>query len=422
MIRRQESSQSFPSEADLYLFCNYCLKSFNRIYTIQRQFEPLVLEWNSQKKSLCSDGLKAKKYWPAFFNIYFICIVEIILCGAALKNYSKVDPAVTVSTLFVGCWLVLSIPLETLMLRYFHILISNVNRFYSIVDGICVDAETTNRQLVPPLCGPFHSSCAPSFWRKLAVVVVLGQVGLMCFIVVLPSVGVYAKLDPFHVTIPMVFPICSELPNTLAFVSFLCCLIGTNEVCRLFAFYVPKIVYLIELKFGILIQLSHLSLSNTTKFIKWYVVFQVWVKHFESYMDQLLGIVMGGGFVVIIVSNVGTLKYYRMLPLAAYLVNPFASLGTLVITFFCLPFTVYIAELSKKIIFNHKTFFRLHKSEVVGVEKKVIERRLSCLKPVTISCGGFYPMTRGAESDFFFYALLRTADLLLTMKQLGIFH
>lgn len=420
-IRRLRTSMIFPPEAEGIAVSSYGLSTFNRIYTIQRQWEPMVLEWDSLKKSFSSDGISARKYWPAFVNIYFVCIVEIILCGAVLKSYSKVDPAVAVSTLFMTCWILFSVALETLTVKYFTICKTNVDRFHSIIKEMCSDAETTEPRFVPPLRGPFHSNCAPAFWKKMVIAVVLVQVGLMCFIIALPAVGVYTKIDTFHVAIPMWFPIFSESSILLDFVCYLLCLIATNEVCRLFAFYIPNIAYIIEFKYAILIQLSQFSPSNPEKFIKWYLIFQVWVKLFESYMDHLLGILMGGGFITIIVSNVGTLKYYRMLPFAAYLVNPFASLATLFITLFCLPFTVYIRELSQNIIFNHKTYFRLHMSEVVGVKRKFIDKKLSCLKPIAIQCGNFYTMKRGAESAFLFYVLLRTADLLLTMKQLGIF-
>lgn len=401
-------------------FTSYGLTKLNRIFRFQTDRETLVLEWDSEKKSFFSDGVKCRKYWPAFFTIYFICVQDIIFCAAVIQNYSRVDPAVTVSTLFVGCWLILSVALETLMIKYFNTLIISINRFYAMTQGLRRDATSIYLRFIPPQHGLFHSSCGPSFWKNIALIVMLEQVGLACFILVLPSVAVYGTLEPFHVTLPMLFPIFSEYRNLLKFVCFLLYLIGTNEVCRLFAFYIPKIAFLTKLIYRVLMQLNQVGLSNPTKFIKWYMVFELWVKYFESYWDYLLVIWMGGGFAVIIVSNVGTLKYLGMLPLAAYLVNPFSSLSSSLITFLCLPFAVHTAELSLKIIFHRKAYFRLYMGDLVAFRRKFIEKRFSCLKSVAVCCGGFYPPKTGAEWDFFFYVLVRTADLLPTMKQLGI--
>lgn len=401
--------------------------SFNRIFWWQERWEPLILEWDSFSNSFCSDGTKATKYWPALFNVYFACVFAMMSCAFVTFNHTSdpnVSPGIIICSMFVGSWLFLIIAFETLLVKYYNVIIASYQCFRLIIHGLRRETQRSDPIPVQALHGPFRSNCSPAFWKKLITVVVLAQIVLLSLTGIIPTIGAYAQLDPFQFTLPVLFPMLSGLPDLLAVVCFLSTVICANETCRLLSFLFPKVVSLTEIYFSILVHLNRIPYDDPRKFIKWYVVFQVWESLFESYIDIILAVIMGSGFVVTIVSNVATFKSYRMLPLAAYLCFPFASFCASVVALICFPFAVYVAELSGKIVFQRKTHFQLYKNKNafgLNAERKFIAKRLSCLKPVVLSCGSFYPLKRGAESDYFFYILLRTADVLLAMQNLGIF-
>lgn len=412
-------------EAPESYFCCTALSSFNRIYWLQNQREPILLEWNSHTNSFHSSGIKAKKYWTSIFNTYIFCTLGIASSVLVITNPFKnpqVHPALVVSAIFVmscGCLVLAS---ETIILKYYGFIIQGFESVGSLVKGIRKDSQSMDPGPTSIFRGPFGTTCGPTFWKSVCRILIFCEISFQFFIVTVPTIGATVKVEPFHITIPMIFPIFNENKVLLTFMCSVLGLICFNEACRLYAFYLPKLVYLIELHFSILRGLNRIPLKQPKMFLKWYRAFQVWESAFDGYIGSMVGTLLGCGFVIFIVSNVGTLKYYSMLPLPVYLINPFVSFLVFAITFVTLPFAVHLEETTRKFVWQRKTQFRLQLREAWGnLEGEFMAKKFSCLRPVTFSCGGFYPLHRGAETDFYMYVTLRTTDLLLTMENLGVF-
>lgn len=195
-----------------------------------------------------------------------------------------------------------------------------------------------------------------------------------------------------------------------------------NEACRLFAFYVTKLVYLVELNFDILNHLHQIPLDKPEIFLKWYTAFTIWIRLFGSYITYMCGSLTGCGFVILVISNVGVIKCYGVLPLLNYMEMTFTAVFVCTIAYFSIPFAVHVAESTRFMIEQRTAFFLLYMHTTLDrSSRKYLRRRLSGLKPIMISYGGLYPMVRGSEANFYFYVLLRTADVLLTTRNLGLF-
>lgn len=178
--------------------------------------------------------------------------------------------------------------------------------------------------------------------------------------------------------------------------------------------------YLVELSFTALQQLQKVPLHKPHLFLKWYSAYQVWFKSFDSYIDDMIACLLGTGYVVFIVSNVTTLKCYGMVPILVYLMFPLTSGFVFLIVYFSLPFGAHIVETCRKSIFQRRKHFLFQMDKVLySLEVKIVKRKFTSLKLVTINYGGFYPVVRGAEADFYFYVLIRTADLLITIGNVG---
>lgn len=54
---------------------------------------------------------------------------------------------------------------------------------------------------------------------------------------------------------------------------------------------------------------------------------------------------------------------------------------------------------------------------ITKLDKKVLKKKYGCLRHMTLSCGQFYSLERGAEAVFVFYTVLRTIDVLLALDE-----
>lgn len=405
-------------------FCPSSLSFFNRIFALQNTFEPLILQWDSKSDSFYSRRIKPnKKCLIGFFNIYVISLlIGFGSCMIVLINPRKnsdIPHSLIITSIFVSACCLLLVASVTILVQFSSFIIHGFCSFDTFIHGLRGDAP--NMRVNLPLHCPFGAECGPRFWMHVSNILVISVIGLMMIILVQPA-AIYAKQDPFHVTIPMVFPFLLEYQWALFSLRLVLSLICVNEACRLFAFYLPKLVYLLELHFDLLNHLHQIPLDQPDIFLKWYIAYTIWDRLFGSYVPMMCGSLMGCGFMIFVISNVGVIKCYRILPLPNYLVMSFTAVFVFCIVYFSLPFAVHIAESTHFMITQRRTHFHLNMhTKVDKRSQKYLRRRLSGLKPVMISCGGLYPITRGSEVNYFFYVLLRTADVLLTTRNFELF-
>lgn len=125
-----------------------------------------------------------------------------------------------------------------------------------------------------------------------------------------------------------------------------------------------------EILFEVLTDLQKFPLNQPAAFLKWYELFQIWLKVFDSYLDILAASLMGCGFVVFTVSNVGAIKCYGLVPTIVYLVLPFTSVFVFLVVYFTLPFAAHVAEVGKASISQRKLHFLLQMQEKLVVWKR----------------------------------------------------
>lgn len=404
-------------------YCPFALSFFNCLYRIQNKWEPLVLEWDSENCEFWSRGTKSTKYYTSYFNIYFVCfLVGFLSCVVVLVNPTRVTNIshglFITSSFLVSCGILLVLS-ETILIQYSTCIINGFRCFDPLIRGL--RREIKYSTLTQQLRGPFVATCGPFFWKQVCIILIMGEVGLMMILIAFTPVSVSQKLDAFHITLPMIFPGIIKLPWLLLFLRLLLSHICVSEACRLLSFYLPKVVYLVELRFIILSNLHRIPLCRVDTFTKWYTGFQIFEDNFYSYVTFMCGSLMGSGFLVFIMSNLITLKCYRILPLLNYLVGPFASAFVFLVVYFSLPFAVHVAESTRKMIEQRRVnFYVCWYNKTDRKTQKYVRRKFNSLRPTALNCGGFYSLVRGTEANYYFYVLLRTADLLLTTKKLGI--
>ena len=124
---------------------------------------------------------------------------------------------------------------------------------------------------------------------------------------------------------------------------------------------------------------------------------------------------MALAFIFIVATNVGTIIGYRLVPIQVYFVFPGLLIAS-TIAAFLLKIATDMDIVSTAINnYRFKIFAHVTVEHDLRIRKEVkeIRSRFRVLRPCTVKCGNFYPLKRGSDIDFFFYACLRTVDCLL---------
>lgn len=408
-------------------FCPMALTYFNNIFWLHNNFEPLVLEWSPSENCFLTRGLKSKRYFLACLNIFFIAtIIGLGSCLVVLVNPTS-DPNVnnklSFASLFVLSCGILFFTSEIILIVHSRSIVQGFRSFENFMLRLRLEILSDSGRNMRPLPGPFGGTCGSTFWKHVCNVLILGEISLLLMAIVIAPASVYAEMEPYHVTFPMIFPLFLDYPKAGKCMYLLVGLIGIGEACMLLAFYLPKMVYLIEVQFDMLIHLNQISFDKPERFLSWYQTVHIWDNILVPYVNCMTGSMMGCGFIIFIVSNVITLKCYDMLPFVHYLVAPFCSISAFAVVYFSLPFVVHIAECTGGMISERKKYFNEH--AFIRVDRKAqnyVKRKFAVVKPMLTSCGGFYYLKSGTETTYYFDVLLRTIDLLLTLEGLGLFE
>lgn len=211
----------------------------------------------------------------------------------------------------------------------------------------------------------------------------------------------------------------------------LCTIICLTETCRFLALHLTVVQYWLEMEVTCLELIQRIPSSNGDNdhlFFKWYSAHQIADQSFWAPLCTLVAILMGDGFAVFVVCNVGTVKGFSILPLEVYWILPLVSLISTFFTSFLLPFGIETWVKSKQIINwrrnGNMVFDALQRKakekqekivsrRCIGWSSKILRRKYVAIRPIGLSCGSFFPLKRGAESTYFYWIVWQTADRVL---------
>lgn len=397
-------------------FCSFPLSSFNKLYFLQNKLDPLVLEWCPTSSSFYSCGKTSTKYWPNYFIIYLICFaIGTGSCGLIIMNPTKlsdINVVVRVAATFLTCLGIKIMLSLTIFITHLDEIICGFYNLKFLVQNL----NTSLEEYLADQDKYIRVFYGPKFWRNVAKLLIMCEPGLISYFLMLTPIVIYMELDPFVITFPLIFPRLCQATWFLICARLICGYICIVEACRFVTLYVCMMVSYMELEFRCLHKLGQIPAGNYEKFITWYNAYQIAHNSFHGSISNLLGLFMGCVFFVCIVCNVGTIRFYGKLPLVVYCVLPLVTLACSVVSYLLLPFAVRIGDCSHKVIERHKV--NLTKGKCIGYDaRRILRKRLACLKTTSMCCGNFYPLRRGSEAAYFFYVLLRTVDALLTSEQ-----
>lgn len=407
------------------IYSPIALSWFNFTFHFQSKYEPLVLEWDSKSISFKSNGSASRRYWSSYLNVYvFLGVIGFASLLIVMFNPAK-DPHATddmkVISAFLMPFLILICITETIFINFLDSILNGFHEFASLVHRL-KRVTKNNNPLLKPITGPFGFQCGPSFWRHVCYIVLLGETVVLLTVFFVSFVGVNFRLDPLYISIPAVFPAITGWPSVLLGLRIYFTTNCVLEAFRLVAFYISQIVYSLELVYNLIRLLHKIDVAKYETFFLYYNAAQLSKCAFSDYFDNVAGSLMGCGFFIIVISCIGTLKFYKRLPFAIFVLFPGAFVSTLLFMFIGIPFIVHMHERSRKVVdIRIKHFAFCRNFFYLKNERLIIRRKLKCLKPITTNSGGFYALSRGAESDYLYYGALRTFDLLITAKSLGVF-
>lgn len=416
------------TEQSFAQFSPFMLSLYNRIYFPQHKIESFILEWSTQFNNFHSDGASAKKYWLSYFNVYIVSLlIGFSSCTMVFLNQSKVSAINNIASLmlsaFFACFCIQIVSSVTVIT--FHL--KNVIAGFVDLQHLChlLFLETKSFKILldhSNKLGVFRYG--PKFWKHLIRSTSLSFPVLhFLFNIFVIPMCLFKGLDPFSASVPAFIPNILYGTWAAGIIRGILCYLCVNEASRFLFFYFSMMFYHTELQICCLRKLHEIPYRAHHTFIRWYNAYTVVENTFQGIISILLGIFMGPAFVVFIVCNVITLKLYGKILFLIYWVFPVMSLGCCLISCLLLSFSALIGESSQNIVEHHKhTFMRTSYVGMSAFEKKVLRRKLACLKPVTLGCGDFYILRRDSVADFFFYVVLRTMEVLVTGTSLGIFN
>lgn len=363
-------------------------------------------------------------YLISYFNIYVISLLtglsSIVFVLSNSARYQAVTTDIILLSIFLGFMCVL-------MVSSVSIMIARLSDTVKVIQHLkyCTQQQ---RQLMVGLQssysfpGPNGTNCGQTFWKRVSVALILTITALLIITLVLPFIGVYAGLDPYRFSVGALFPKFYQIPVFSTLVRFFLSFVCVNEACRFLAFYLSLAVYFVELLFSFLASFPQVPFSDYSLFLKWHKIFQLVFNSFQGTISDFFASLMGCGFAIFVTSNVETFKCFGILPLAVYIIFPFCSTAGFIVVYLCLPFAVFVAETTRKNIRERRApLLRRSQSKLRGSQNKRLRKEFNCVKPIIINCGSFYPLVRGAESNYYFYIMLRTSDVLLTVNNLNVF-
>lgn len=226
---------------------------------------------------------------------------------------------------------------------------------------------------------------------------------------------VFTRIDPYALALYYAYPekdLMSSIP--IAFltngISFACAV----EVCNIIRLLMIPLVTTVHQYRKFIRYVYQVSLNDTRKAIKIYGDFYVAHVRNRELTGPGVQIVMGVGFVDVVVANALSIAGYAILPVYIYWFPPVNSIVTLFIIMTTLPFATFVHEFSLKMLNEWK----LRVCLVTGSRRyKILAKQLKTFRPLGFYCGHIGILKNESKTLYLWGIFLYTINLIMFVKQ-----
>lgn len=364
-------------------------------------------------------------YFLWYFNTFVIAMgIGCSSCIYVIFHASSISPAkLTVSTGLLG--------MGVLYVASGYKIIRNVNE---IVQGFhCTEQVLRGMEQLCP-SKPCANIQNKMFWNTISTLLQF----LTIIFAVIPfffvPAGIYTRVDPFVVTLPLLFPPSwhsIEAVKWFIFIlRFYLSTVCVMEACRFYAIYFPMLLQNLEYK----LRCVHIVFKHTLPFVnsqlygltffKWYNMCLVANRISTDVWCSLLAVLQGDGFFIFVTCNVASFKCYGIIPIQVYWLMPTVSFACAIIHFYFLPLLIQIRTHSENLLIERKRHLFLYCYQVSSEysnngfvlkgfwNRKFYSRKLRSLRPMGFSCGPFFQLTN-IKSQYFYDVFLRSVEGIL---------
>jgi len=259
------------------------------------------------------------------------------------------------------------------------------------------------------------------YWEKIGLLLSATIAVFALLPLILPPPAVFIDLDPFVCTFYRLIPIdvvccnnniCVVLGNVFIVIfrlisSFVCVM----EAAQFCSIIVSFIAFMLELLARCLDDLQHIPSGSMSEFVTNYQALQLVNQFTNQPISPTIALMMGIGFVMFVVSNIATIRFFQKIPIHVYWLAPTISVICAFLVLFLLPLVVDVHRQSSKMLRNRMKVVQT--CRCVRVWKKVRVLQIKSLRPIVYSCGSIVKLGPGVERMYFYGIVLRTLDGLL---------
>lgn len=352
-----------------------------------------ILEWDPSSKSFFSRGPGHRKYL-LFKLVNFSDWTFIILNCLFTIFYSDRVINVMASVLYLVCSFLILLTIRVML-----------NHTEEITTGFANMKKLLQQKGNPD---SHRKEKVKGNWGKISLNLRFGycpSAVLTCLFV--PIVGIMENIDMFHTLQLHLFPTgnwntgCFMFRVILSYIAFL-------EWYRIFAILIGTIFYWLEMEWR---QLQKLKRLRGHAFYEAYLKFQLCFKILEEAMDFLVYFVMSTFFAMIVLGNTIVVNFSDQIPPSIWWYVPILSGSMTVVLYVSLPFIADCHEGTEALISLRKS--HLWKGKRSRNERKMEQRMLRGMRPVSVKCGGCYIVKKDTKSTYFNGIVQRTVDAVL---------
>ncbi|CAL8135269.1 unnamed protein product [Orchesella dallaii] len=296
---------------------------------------------------------------------------------------------------------------------------------YSIANGISSLSKLEQlfgTQLENILARPNLKFEAYWMWISRSLTVAVGVFAGISCVMPLVFISMPFPIDPFFVTIPLLFPAsptCLLSPNcemvyngAIWFSRFVISVISTTTCCRFYAFCFTTCSYVLELQSRCMEKFNRVpsGIKMDMKLFKWYSSLQIVHQSYKESVSWKILILLGDGFIISVVCNVVTLKRYNI-PIELYWIAPAVSMLCCVFMALFLPIVAQIDVKSRELIRKRAAYSSYDND--MSFEWKLVRRHFKVMRPITLKFGPFMLMESGIDTVVLEAICTRTIDVVL---------
>lgn len=386
---------------------------YESLFRLLNRLSPMALAWNSESETFFAFQQPKNRYYVWYFNMFAVVgCIGLGSCLHVLLNWREVPQEQLIFSAIMALTATLIVAPALILVR----------KAKDIAEGFRVA-----KQLIQRLTKDSQKQQRKDPWANIAKMQQLVMIQNFLLPPLASGFAVYAEMDPFHFSLPRLFP---SLPWKYLFLLRLgLSFTVVTEGLRFYAFFYNLCLFLIELECRCLEGLQNLRTGwrSFAKFKMCYDQFLLLGTIILEPVSVISVVILGFGFVLYVVANVVTLKCANILPPEVYWVAPLFSLLFTIFVPLLLSFVVRnsmeneeLLRVRRNFVFGVKDFrildYRLRPKSPFGSlltvkEMKILRMEYRNLRPFAVKCGEFFNSKRGADADYMYWVWYRTMDI-----------